>query len=80
MGREKGAALTALGSFISYYVVPRRLEDRIRSLSNQVLHTQDPCQQNQLHDELRSLLREHMERLRKLLTTIPVPPERRHPH
>jgi hypothetical protein len=76
---QKGSVKSCLGSLISYYVVPRRLEDRIRALSDRAVSTTDPDELSKVHQQLRTLLSEHMRRLRKLMATHPVPTERRHP-
>lgn len=80
MERQKGPTQSPLCSLISYYVVPRRLEDRIRALSNRALSITEPEELSKVHNQLRALLREHMDRLRKLVATNDARPERRqHP-
>jgi hypothetical protein len=76
---QKRPVPTCLGSLISYYVVPRRLEDRIRALSDRAISSaEEPDELRKVHQQLRTLLSEHMRRLRKLMATHPQPPERRH--
>jgi hypothetical protein len=77
MEHQKGASSSVLRSLISPYVVPRRLEDRIRALSDRAVSITEPEELNVVHQQLRALLREHMERLRKLVTDNPARPERR---
>ena len=77
MEHQKGAPSSVLRSLISHYVVPRRLEDRIRALSDRAVTITEPEELNAVHKQLRALLREHMERLRQLVTANPVRPERR---
>lgn len=71
---------TCLGSLISYYVVPRRLEDRIKALSARAVSTTDPDELKKIHHQLRDLLREHVRRLRELLASPTVRTERRQAH
>ena len=77
MEHQKGVSSSVLRSLISPYVVPRRLEDRIRALSDRAVSITEPEELNAVHQQLRALLREHMERLRQLVTANPVRPERR---
>ena len=77
MEHQKGAPSSVLRSLISPYVVPRRLEDRIRALSDRAVSITEPEELNAIHQQLRALLREHMVRLRELVTANPVRPERR---
>ena len=78
MEHQKGAASSLLCSLISHYVVPRRLEDRIRALSDRAVSITEPEELNIVHKQLRALLHEHTDRLRKLVAANPVRPERRH--
>jgi len=59
------------------YVVPRRLEDRIRVLSARAVSITDPQELNEVNEQLRTLLREHMDRLRRMFASHSVPAERR---
>jgi hypothetical protein len=77
MEHQEGGPSSVLRNLISPYVVPRRLEDRIRALSNRALSTTEPGELNAVHQQLRALLREHMARLRELVTANPARPERR---
>lgn len=78
MEHQRGAPSSVLRSLISPYVVPRRLEDRIRALSDRAVSITEPEELNAIHQQLRALLREHMARLRELVTANPARPERRH--
>lgn len=80
MKKQDPPQQTCLGSLISYYVVPRRLEDRIRALSDRAVSITDPDEVKRVHRQLRTLLREHMSRLRKMIAGYPVFPERRRPN
>jgi hypothetical protein len=77
MEYQRGAPSSVLRSLISPYVVPRRLEDRIRALSDRAVSITEPEELNAVHQQLRALLHEHMDRLRKLVTANPARPERR---
>jgi hypothetical protein len=77
MKKKKEPAQSILRSLISYYVVPRRLEDRIRVLSARAVSITDPQELNEVNEQLRTLLREHMDRLRRMFASHSVPTERR---
>ena len=77
MQSEDRPPQTGLGSLLQQFVVPRRLDDRIRALNNRALEATDPVEVKKIHRQLRSLLREHMFRLRVLMATHPFRRERR---
>ena len=77
MERQDPSRQSPLGSLISYYVVPRRLEDRIRALSARAVSITEPEELSNVHRQLRALLREHVNRLRQLISSGSSRPERR---
>lgn len=78
MDHQKAPAQTLLSSLVSFCLMSRRLEDRIRRLCAQAVSTADPDELNEILQQLKAALREHTGRLRKLATKRPIPPERRH--
>jgi hypothetical protein len=79
MKKQDSPQQNCLSSLISYYVVPRRLEDRIRALSDRAVFITDPEEVKRVHRQLRTLLREHTSRLRRMIAGYPVFPKRRRP-
>ena len=77
MQQQQRPNQTCLGSLLSYYVVPRRIEDRIDALNHRALEATDPVEVVTIQSQLRSLLREHVRRLRSLMSIHPLRPERR---
>lgn len=55
----------------------RRLEDQIRETCGQVVATSDPAELATAIKELRRALREHTQRMRKLIVAKRISPERR---
>ncbi len=78
MDLQKPPARTLLGSLISTFSRSRRLEDRIRRLCTQAVATTDLSELSQILEQLTAALHDHIERLRKLAASRPLPPERRH--
>jgi 3-phenylpropionate/cinnamic acid dioxygenase small subunit len=68
MAKEIPPSKTLLGSLLSHYSMSRRLEDRIRRLSAQVVSATDPSEMNTISQQLKDALHEHVERLRSKLT------------
>lgn len=61
----------------SHPVMSRRLDDRIRELTSQVLAAIRPNEQNENLRHLRALILIYIKRLRKQGSQRPIPPERR---
>jgi hypothetical protein len=77
MNYQQPPARTLLGSLISTFSRSRRLEDRIRTLCAQAVDTTDLSDLSVILEELSAALHDHIERLRKLAASRPIPPERR---
>jgi hypothetical protein len=77
MDNHQPPAPPLFASFLSSYSRSRRLEDRIRRLCEDAVTISDPTELNSTLEQLTTALQNHIERLRQVASTRPIPPERR---